>query len=163
TQTGIEFRATAPFWVRTSGGADPEARPTYPGSLPLDIAISPLDWRRAYVLDSRGRVWRTPDAGESWRDVTGDPASGSALSQLTHDVRAIEVTDLGRGDTVVVGGYGGVFVAHDAAPSPSPTWASYSGNLPRLTVTDLHYDAVDDVVVLATWGRGAWKLEQARV
>jgi photosystem II stability/assembly factor-like uncharacterized protein len=159
---GIENRMTEDFWVRTTGTGDPEARATYSGNLPLDIAISPSDWRRAYVLDSRGRVWRTPDAGVTWVDITGDPTRGHALSNLTFDARTIDAASLDGVDTLLVGGFGGVFVAHATAFTPSPIWSSYSANLPPITVTDIHYDAVDDLIVIGTWGRGAWKLEAAR-
>jgi len=38
--------------------------------VPLDFAVAPRNWRRAYVVDASNHVWRTFNGGRSWRNLT---------------------------------------------------------------------------------------------
>jgi hypothetical protein len=68
----------------------------------------------------------------------------------------------GRGNgTVLVGAFGGVFaLRHPGLMSsqPKPTWVKLGDGLPNVVIKDVRYDAQDDVVTVATFGRGAWTL-----
>jgi hypothetical protein len=65
---------------------------------------------------------------------------------------------------VVVGGSQGVFyeVNPGEAANPNPNWTQLGQLLPRAMVSDLRYDARDDVLVAGTLGRGAWKITRAK-
>ena len=121
----------------------------------VDIALDPADWRIAYAVDAT-RVYRTADGGTTWTDVTGAlPAS---------DVRTVEVMKQpGVFDALLVGGLGGVYrtLVLDAADERSGPWTELGAGLPSTLVSDLRYDAADDVLVAATLGRGAWTLPGA--
>src|SRR5262249_55152886 len=78
------------------------------------------------------------------------------LNTMTTDLRSIELVN----GILLVGGQGGVFRTLD--PSfPSPFWNKVGENMPNAIVTSLHYDPTDNVLVAGTFGRGAWKLEDA--
>src|SRR5207244_4044321 len=116
-------------------------------------------WQRAYVVDRVGRVWMTTDAGATpFVDVTGN------LGALSSDVRSVEVvpgTSAPGDETVILGGAGGVFRSLGTPSGGSTQWALFGANIPNTLVTDLDYDATDDVLVAGTLGRGAWTMPNA--
>jgi probable HAF family extracellular repeat protein len=64
------------------------------------------------------------------------------------------------GDTVIVGGIGGFFALRSAGwGSSTPGWIKLGDGLPSVVVTDLQYDAKDDLVIAGTCGRGSWTLQ----
>jgi hypothetical protein len=150
---------------RTAGGA---FRPltAYPGDVPLDFAVEPSDWRRAYVVDASNHVWATFNGGRSWRNVTGNlhaltpslKVAGGAPSLRTAAIISAR-SGLG-GQTVLVGGFGGVYaLRHPGSRDSRPRWVKLGDGLPNVVVSDLRYDAKDDVVIAGTFGRGAWSLQ----
>ncbi|MBZ5536977.1 MAG: hypothetical protein LAO31_13575 [Acidobacteriia bacterium] len=134
---------------------------TYPGGMPVGVVMDPDDWRRAYVLDGSGRVFRTMDAGAmagGWSELTGN------LPQLSGDLRSIQVMPRGAVngmEVVFAAGYGGVFVAESTGDGRFAMWRKHGFNFPNAVVTDLHYNATDDVLVAGTYGRAAWALPNA--
>jgi len=124
----------------------------YPGEFVFDIAVDPDDWMKAYVAD-RHRVFQTKDAGGNWQEITGNLTNVGIL-------RTIEVIPRadGNGLWIVVGAEPGVFVTSTAAPG---IWNELGTNLPNAPVWDMDYDPTDDVLVIATLGRGAWLLPEA--
>jgi hypothetical protein len=133
--------------VRT--GASLAAAASYPGGTVNGVVLDPADWAVAYVIDP-ANVYRTPDAGGSWTDITGDLFAGGAGA-----LRKLAYVPGASSDFLVVATESGVLFSSTAALG---TWASLGSGLPNVPVWDLDYDATDDVLVAATLGRGGWKL-----
>jgi subtilisin-like proprotein convertase family protein len=136
-------------FVRTAGSGAPLQTATSPGTTALrDVAVDPADWQKAYVINSTGEVWSTPNAGATWTNITGNLSSGAT------DLRSIIVVP-GTPSLLAVGGVNGVFrMATDA----TGVWSQWGSGLSNAPVWDLDYDAVDDTLIAGTMGRGAWKL-----
>jgi hypothetical protein len=133
--------------VRTSSGA--ALAPTaYLGAVPVDIVMDPDDWHTAYVIDVDGKLWRTTDTGTTFQDVTGTLSDVGAL-------RSLEYFAGGNGEYLLVGADAGVFIASLGAFN---SWKELGDNLPNAPVYDMTYDAIDDVLVAGTLGRGAWTI-----
>ena len=138
-----------------------------------DIVIDPDGFRTAYLVtrDSVFRIDGTGDTTETVTNITGTLASFDAWYQtLTNntsrlDLRTIEVFRVpGRRAALLVGGLGGVFRLldpDDATAATTPVWREFGTGLPNVVVTDLRFDAADDLLVAATSGRGAWVLRDA--
>jgi hypothetical protein len=140
--------------VRTSSGG--ALAPTaYSGAEPVDIVMDPDDWHTAYVIDVDGKLWRTTDTGTTFQDVTGTLSDVGAL-------RSLEYFAGGNGDYVLVGADAGVFIASlsDFSAGAFQSWKEMGDNLPNAPVYDMTYDAIDDVLVAGTLGRGAWTIPQ---
>ena len=136
-------------FVRTAGSGAPAQTATSPGTAPLrDIAVDPADWQKAYVINSTGQVWSTPNAGATWTNITGDLGSG------TSDLRTIIVVP-GSPNLLAVGGLNGVF---RMATNATGVWTQWGSGLSNAPVWDLDYHALDDTMIAGTMGRGAWKL-----
>ena len=142
----------ASVFVRTGAFPAPfvEAA-TYPGGDVLGIALDPADGGTAYAVDGIA-VFRSDDTGASWTDVTGD-LGGLDPGQI----RSVEyLASPLDGDAVVVGGYRGIFAAHEAGGFA--TWQRVGGGLPHAPVYELDYDAPEDRLVAGLFGRGTWSL-----
>src|SRR5205823_12653286 len=57
---------------------------------------------------------------------------------------------------LLLGGDGGVYRQLDDG-----SWTLFGQGLPNSRVSDLHYDATDDVLVVGTLGRGVWTVPNA--
>lgn len=122
------------------------------------LAISPSDTSLYLAGTDDGRVWRSPDHGTTWVEIStglpkryvtsvaGDPFSPttilvtfSGFGQDLHDPHVFRSTDLGA------------------------TWEDASGNLPDAPVNDLIVDpllegalyAATDLGVFVSWNKGA--------
>lgn len=62
-------------------------------------------------------------------------------------------------DLLLAGGQGGVF--RTLAPGADAHWSEFGAGLPNVLVSDLHYNATDDVLLAGTLGRGAFTLQSA--
>jgi photosystem II stability/assembly factor-like uncharacterized protein len=122
---------------------------TYPGRPPAAIALDPADWRSAWVVDSKA-VWHTPDGGSTWDNFTGDLHGAGA-----QDVAAVALVPGSSGFLIFVGASDGLYVMSTTQPG---SWSKLSGKLPNAVVSDLRFDATDDILLIATMGRGAWVL-----
>jgi photosystem II stability/assembly factor-like uncharacterized protein len=128
------------------------------GAHAIDIVLDPQDSRIAYVLDDQGRVWKTTDAGSSF-----DPIPGT-LSTYTTKLRTIELytpTAAAGDDILLVGGVGGVYRWLDSGAGAGPVWTEFGRGLPNAIAVDLHYDPADDLLSVATIGRGVWSIANA--
>jgi hypothetical protein len=141
---------------------------SYPGAGVRDLVIDRENFRTVFVLDRNSRVWRSRDAGATWSELTGNLATGGLLNfpvlldrpnvttNISHDLRTIELVGTGLNAVVLVGGLGGVFRLDPNAEDA--LWHEYGAGLPNMLVTDLRYDPTDDVLVAGTFGRGAWTI-----
>lgn len=95
-------------------------------------------------------VYFTEDAGDTWND--GDTG---LLPNLPHNSVIVSA-----GREVVVAHDGGVAVwgGNFGSKVGTPKWFDITGNLPNIRVTDLVFHERDGLLVVSTYGRGAWKI-----
>jgi hypothetical protein len=91
-------------------------------------------------------VWMSDDFGKTWADISKGIPFGP--------VNVIR-EDPDKGDILYVGTDGGVFVTTDRGK----TWEALGTGLPTVYVHDLIVHPRDNVVVIATHGRGMWALD----
>jgi photosystem II stability/assembly factor-like uncharacterized protein len=138
-------------WVRTGPPPAPVTEAvTFPFSRLTDIAIDPDHGNTAYAL-TQAKLFRTTDAGATWTDITaGLPGITSA------ELRSLDYVESMSGDAIAVGSLNGTFFATESGGFMN--WQRLGNGLPTVPVLDLVYDPADDVLVIGTLGRGAWKL-----
>ena len=150
-------------WVRRNA-TDAFANQIDIGNAVRDIKVNPNEWSEAIAI-SDSEIYRTADAGISWTKITENPdpavldksrglgPSGLNVGEL-HSLEYIS----GAFDGLVVGTESGIYaMTFDAIGE----WFQFGSGLPNATVADMDYDVADDVLVVGTEGRGAWKLEDA--
>lgn len=142
----------------TTGGSLTATTTAFPGADVQDISLDPNDWQHAFVISSSG-VWETLNMGGDWI-----PRTGSLVNNL---LKTVEFIDNGAVDALLVGGLGGVFRMITNSPN---VWSEYGQFLPNAITFDLDFVADDPdnnaadgtgVLVAGTFGRGAWKVEDA--
>jgi len=143
-------------FIRDGAPPDPlAASATYPGNGTgrnvAGIAVDPANPAIAFVADTT-HVFRTVDTGGMWEDITGNLAALTPGVLLSIAYR----TNTPNG-SVVVGSFNGVFIARGP---DFDLWEPFGTGLPRVPVFDLEYDAVDQVLVAGTMGRGVWSIEE---
>ena len=154
----IYVGAAGSLLLRSSPSGLPQAITTYPGGPPVGISLDSNDWRRAYVLDAQGRVFRTNDAGSTaagWSELTGD------LPRFTGDVRSIVLmprAQVSGREVIFVAGYGGVYVTENVGNGRFAMWRKHGTNFPNAVVTQIQYSPTDDILIAGTFGRSAWAL-----
>ncbi|KAA1258967.1 Calx-beta domain protein [Rubripirellula obstinata] len=121
-----------------------------------DVRMNPNEWFEAIAIDSN-TVVRTTDAGDTWDMITGNLSSigASVFRSLEYVSQTVGTTLI---EAVVLGTNTGVYAMTMDAVG---TWFQLGSNLPNVPVFDMDYDLADDVLVLGTLGRGAWKLADA--
>ncbi len=152
---------------------------TFPGTVALAgvssvsyLVLDPHNWRTAFAVDG-SHVWmiRVTTTGVGAAEtITGAIATDitGTLLGLSQGNKSVSVIERG-GKLVVLAGTGnGVYRLPVEDPATLATtapadivWRRFGNGLPHVTVTDLDYDRVDDVLVAATLGRGAWKMTGA--
>jgi len=142
-------------WVTRDGG---KAWTEITAGLPYQkwvsrLAASQYDLAAVYMTQNGKRdddvapyVWKSVDYGKTWTDI----AKGIPLGP----VNVIREDPVDR-NILYVGTDGGVFVTTDGAK----TWKMLGGNLPMAYVHDLVIHPRDNVIVIATHGRGMWALD----
>jgi hypothetical protein len=132
--------------VRISGAGAPIATSTqFPGEMITDLQMHPSTANTLYVIDA-SKVYTTTDAGATWSDITGN-----LTNKLLRNIEFLP----GTAPTLLVGGVSGV---SSMALSEPGVWNSLGSGLPNALVYDMDYDAADNVLAVATLGRGAWLL-----
>jgi photosystem II stability/assembly factor-like uncharacterized protein len=119
------------------------------------IVASAFDLGTVYMTQNGKRdddfaayVWKSTDYGKTWMDIS----EGIPLGP----VNVIREHPMNR-DVLFVGTDIGVYVSKDAGK----TWAVLGGNLPSTFVHDLIIHPRDNIIVIATHGRGMWALDAA--
>jgi uncharacterized repeat protein (TIGR01451 family) len=125
------------------------------------IALDPFDPATAYVVtgsNSSSEVWVSTNTGGTWTKITGN------LGTLGTHFRTVAVyqTSASATPVVLVGGLGtgtsGVFRTNGALNGSSTSWEVLGCGLPNVQVQQLVVNTADDILVAATFGRGAWTL-----
>ncbi|MEZ6127297.1 MAG: proprotein convertase P-domain-containing protein [Planctomycetaceae bacterium] len=153
--------ATGSVHVRTeSAGTFNETN--FSGGAIRDIETDPNQWRTAFAVNATS-VQMTTDAGTTWTEITQN-----LFSVGSGEIFSIQyINGIVNGvNGIVVGTDRGVFAAtiqdlNDTSLIPGQPWFRYGSGLPDVQIRDMEYDATDDVLVLGTLGRGAWKLKDA--
>ncbi len=96
--------------------------------------------------DFAAYVWKSTDYGENWQDISGNIPIGP--------VNVIREHPRNR-NVLFVGTDIGVYVTTDSGK----TWNVLGGNLPSTFVHDLIVHPRDNILVIATHGRGMWALD----
>ena len=137
-------------FVRTNAGGALAPTPTaFPGGTPVGIVLDATTWSSAYVITAES-VYRTPDAGASWTNITGCGLTGAG--QL-FSIRWLPFPDRNR---LAVGTDHGVFIGVFPPLGPG-YWTKLGPNLPNVRVSELDYNATDNLLVAGTFGRGVFQ------
>ncbi len=96
--------------------------------------------------DFTAYLWRSDDHGETWTSIVGDIPLGP-INVIREDPR--------DKDILYVGTDIGVYVSTDGAVS----WHVLGANLPSTFVHDLVIHPRDDIIVIATHGRGMYAMD----
>jgi photosystem II stability/assembly factor-like uncharacterized protein len=129
----------------TPPGVEPNSRISRIDASPHDARAAVVAVERHQMGDRAPHVWRTTDAGTSWRRIT-DGLPPAAF------VRVVREDPVRRG-LLFAGTEHGVYVSYDDGMQ----WQSLSRNLPDVQVSDLVVRGAD--VVIATHGRSFWVLD----
>jgi hypothetical protein len=149
------------LYLRTTSGGAFTQLTNYTGGTPRDIVMDPDDWGRVYVSDGTN-VYYTPDATDL--SLTWDIINAGGLSALTGSLSALEVyseTTTPGDEVLLVGGTTGVFRTRNPTAGATALWSEFGAVLPNTRITDLQYDAADDILIASAWGRGVWSVANA--
>ena len=91
-------------------------------------------------------VWRSEDFGKTWRNIAGGIPLGP-VNVIREDGR--------DPDTLYLGTDSAVFISKDGGKG----WQILGGNLPTAYVHDLVIHPRENLIVIATHGRGMWALD----
>lgn len=95
--------------------------------------------------DFQAYIWKSTDFGDSWQDITGNIPIGPVNVIREDPVNA---------NILYTGTDGGVFVSKDGGKK----WDTL-GNLQFMYVHDLAVHPRDNMIIIATHGRGIWVLD----
>ena len=121
------------------------------------IQASAFKMSRVYMTQNGKRdddftpyVWKSEDYGKTWTSIAAGIPYGP--------VNVIREDPVNK-DILYVGTDGGVYVTKDGGK----TWNVLGGNLPMTYVHDLVIHPRDNVIVIATHGRGVWAIDAEAV
>lgn len=143
---------TGQVWVRKDTGGAMVQLTGYTAGGVADLAVQPTDWRHI-VVGSASQVVRSTNvdaATPTFTTITGNLFTANpGFDRLF----SVETARFGTTDVYVAGGRDGVYVTTSDALG---TWTEFGTGLPDVVVTDMDYDAINDVLMVATLGRGVW-------
>lgn len=141
-------------YIRTTAGGPITATSPLPAgaSTIVDITVDPFNWKTVFAIDD-DQVFMSQNAGANWADVTGN-----LLSVSSDGFRSLQFVPGFLDSSVIVGTRSGVFASHVSAIGG---WEPVGTALPNVLVSDLDYNAADDVLVAATLGRSVWTFANA--
>ncbi len=118
-----------------------------------ELVASAYDLSTVYMTQNGKRdddfaayVWKSTDYGKTWVDISGNIPLGP--------VNVIKEDPVNK-DILYVGTDIGVYVTTDGGK----TWNILGGNLPSTFVHDLIIHPRDNIIVIATHGRGMWAMD----
>jgi len=116
------------------------------------IVASAFDIGTVYMTQTGRRdddcqvyIWKSTDFGDSWHDISGNIPAGP-VNVIREDPVSCDI--------LYVGTDGGVFVTKDCGKK----W-DVLGNLPFSYVHDLAIHPRDNMIIIATHGRGMWVMD----
>jgi photosystem II stability/assembly factor-like uncharacterized protein len=95
-------------------------------------------------------IWKSTDYGQTWKSLAANMPSGS-VNVIREDPASASVLYTGNDFGAYVSSNGGV------------KWEVLGGNLPTVEVSDLQVHPRDQMIVVATYGRGMWVMDAAKV
>jgi photosystem II stability/assembly factor-like uncharacterized protein len=117
------------------------------------IVASQYDMGTVYMTQNGKRdddfsvyVWKSTDFGETWASLAGDIPLGP-VNVIREDPVSPDILYLGTDN--------GAYVSTDGGA----VWNVLGGNLPSCYVQDLVIHPRDNIIVIATHGRGMWALD----
>jgi len=118
-----------------------------------ELVASAYDLNTVYMTQNGKRdddfaayVWKSTNQGKKWVDISGNIPLGP--------VNVVREDPVNK-DILYVGTDIGVYVTTDGGQ----TWNVLGGNLPSTFVHDLIIHPRDNIIVIATHGRGMWALD----
>ncbi len=121
------------------------------------IAASKYDPATVYMTQNGKRdddftpyIWKSTDYGKTWVNICGNIKLGPVN---------VIVEDPFRKNILYVGTDVGVYVTKDGGKK----WEVLGGNLPTVYVQDLVIHPKENVIVIATHGRGMWAMDAKKV
>ena len=122
-----------------------------------EIVASRYDQGTVYMTQNGKRdddfspyIWKSTDFGETWQSISGNIKLGPVN---------VIVEDPFNRNILYVGTDVGVYVTKDGGQK----WDILGGNLPTVYVQDLVIHPRENVIVIATHGRGMWALDAAGI
>lgn len=97
-----------------------------------------------YVTKSN-HVFKSTDGGQNWQNITNNLPSGRKID-IVHQSNSVN-------NTIYVALAKAVYYLDDT----TDTWNIHSNGLPNTTITDLEINAVENHVLVSTYGRGIWR------
>ncbi|MFQ5722612.1 MAG: hypothetical protein ACE5GI_08980, partial [Candidatus Aminicenantales bacterium] len=117
------------------------------------IVASAFDMGTVYMTQNGKRdedftpyIWKSTDYGQTWKDISGNIPLGP--------VNVIQEDPINK-NILYVGTDIGVYVTTDGGQ----TWNVLGSNLPSAYVHDLIIHPRDNIIVIATHGRGMWAMD----
>jgi photosystem II stability/assembly factor-like uncharacterized protein len=117
------------------------------------VVASAFDLGTVYLTQNGKRdddfaayVWKSTDYGKTWQDIS----KGIPLGPVN-----VIREDPSNKNILYVGTDIGVYISKDAGA----TWDVLGGNLPSTFVHDLIIHPRDNIIVIATHGRGMWAMD----
>jgi hypothetical protein len=123
------------------------------------IAMNPINYYQAYVVDAKSKVWQTLDFGATWTDVTGTLFSDCNAHEMPYAWGSV-VIPRPTYNALAVGTALGVYIAFDIQMGSTTQWYKLGLSLPNVLITSFVYDSTRDLLVASTMGRGWWTLSQ---
>ena len=136
-------------------------------SVVFDVTMDTANWENVFTA-ARKRIWAgTVTIGplaSSWTDFTGNLLPGGSLFSdpygIMTSVEFVPIAGQPSHGALLAGTSSGLFF--DLTDDATHTWRTLAGaNFPNAFITQLQYDLADDVLVVATLGRGTWTLPTA--
>ena len=141
------------FWVSNDGGLTWTERTTgLPSAYIRSISPSKYNESRVYVAlsglnfdDQRTHLYRSEDQGKTWERISRD---------LPSEVAYVIKEDPRHENVLFAGLYRAVYVSLDRGNS----WSQFGQGMPSAAVSDIEFEARSGDLVVATHGRGLYKI-----
>lgn len=142
-------------WSAVDSAGRQTGRTFYAGSIGEVVFDMSNPAYRAAVAPSFGHLFKTTDAGASWKPICGtQPTCGLPNAPVT----TVQV-DPSDAQTLYVATALGLYVSHDVQ-SAAPTFARMGLGLPLVEVTDICVSPQSSSITVSTYGRGFWQINR---
>ncbi|MCU0962582.1 MAG: hypothetical protein MUF48_21000, partial [Pirellulaceae bacterium] len=148
------------IYLRRPGQSDLQLVYEFPDHRIWQLLVDPRDWHHVFAVILNGDVMESSDAGGTWVSTIRIPSS--------YEIGELVFVTAPFSDELIMWSDQQGLLAMLHAPlqeSRDSSWLQVAGNLPVAVgankVADVDYDRRDDTLVVATAGRGAWKLPHA--